>query len=104
MVHDELGVLSAFLAVAEERSFTRRPPVLVERRRAAFVLREVEQLDVGEVCNVLEVSRNNLGVRGGRPPSGRAGGSHGALASDRAFHHSIASLDTSVVHVVLRVP
>lgn len=35
---------------------------LPERRRAAFVLREVEQLDVEEVCNVLEVSRNNLGV------------------------------------------
>ncbi|MDP3911895.1 MAG: sigma-70 family RNA polymerase sigma factor [Gemmatimonadales bacterium] len=35
---------------------------LPERRRAAFVLREVEQLDVDEVCNVLEVSRNNLRV------------------------------------------
>ncbi|HLQ59446.1 MAG TPA: sigma-70 family RNA polymerase sigma factor [Gemmatimonadales bacterium] len=35
---------------------------LPERRRAAFVLREVEQLDVDEVCNVLDVSRNNLGV------------------------------------------
>ncbi len=35
---------------------------LPERRRAAFVLREVEQLDVDEVCNVLAVSRNNLGV------------------------------------------
>ena len=35
---------------------------LPERRRAAFVLREVEQLEVQEVCNVLEVSRNNLGV------------------------------------------
>jgi RNA polymerase sigma-70 factor (ECF subfamily) len=35
---------------------------LPERRRAAFVLREVEQLEVDEVCNVLDVSRNNLGV------------------------------------------
>jgi RNA polymerase sigma-70 factor (ECF subfamily) len=35
---------------------------LPERRRAAFELREVEQLDVDEVCNALEVSRNNLGV------------------------------------------
>jgi RNA polymerase sigma-70 factor (ECF subfamily) len=35
---------------------------LPERRRVAFVLREVEQLDVDEVCNVLDVSRNNLGV------------------------------------------
>lgn len=35
---------------------------LPERRRVAFVLREVEQLDVDEVCNVLHVSRNNLGV------------------------------------------
>lgn len=35
---------------------------LPERRRAAFVLREVEQLELEEVCNILEVSRNNLGV------------------------------------------
>ena len=35
---------------------------LPERRRAAFVLREVEQLDLDEVCNVLAVTRNNLGV------------------------------------------
>ena len=35
---------------------------LPERRRTAFVLREVEQLDVDEVCNVLDVTRNNLGV------------------------------------------
>lgn len=35
---------------------------LPERRRVAFVLREVEQLEVEEVCNVLEISRNNLGV------------------------------------------
>lgn len=33
-----------------------------ERRRAAFMLREVEQLEVDEICNVLGVSRNNLGV------------------------------------------
>jgi RNA polymerase sigma-70 factor (ECF subfamily) len=35
---------------------------LPDRRRTAFVLREVEQLETDEVCNVLEVSRNNLGV------------------------------------------
>lgn len=35
---------------------------LPERRRAAFVLREVEQLEVDEVCNALEITRNNLGV------------------------------------------
>ena len=35
---------------------------LPERRRVAFVLREVEQLEMDEVCNVLDVSRNNLGV------------------------------------------
>lgn len=35
---------------------------LPERRRTAFVLREVEQLDPEDVCNVLEISRNNLGV------------------------------------------
>ena len=35
---------------------------LPERRRIAFVLREVEELPTDEVCNVLEVSPNNLGV------------------------------------------
>jgi RNA polymerase sigma-70 factor (ECF subfamily) len=33
-----------------------------ERRRAAFVLREVEQLEPDEVCKALGISRNNLGV------------------------------------------
>jgi RNA polymerase sigma-70 factor, ECF subfamily len=33
-----------------------------ERQRAAFVLREVEGLDTEEVCKVLEVTANNLGV------------------------------------------
>ena len=33
-----------------------------ERARSAFVLREVEQLDTNEVCKILEVSANNLGV------------------------------------------
>jgi RNA polymerase sigma-70 factor (ECF subfamily) len=33
-----------------------------ERPRSAFVLREVEQLDTAEVCKILEVSANNLGV------------------------------------------
>lgn len=33
-----------------------------ERRRTAFLLREVEQLEPDEVCNALGVSRNNLGV------------------------------------------
>jgi RNA polymerase sigma-70 factor (ECF subfamily) len=33
-----------------------------ERRRTAFLLREVEQLDTDEVCNVLGVTPNNLGV------------------------------------------
>lgn len=35
---------------------------LPERRRTAFLLREVEQLDTDEVCNVLGVTSNNLGV------------------------------------------
>jgi len=35
---------------------------LPDRRRTAFVLREVDQLDTDEVCKVLEVSPNNLGV------------------------------------------
>lgn len=33
-----------------------------ERRRTAFVLREVQHLDTDEICNVLQISRNNLGV------------------------------------------
>jgi len=35
---------------------------LPDRRRQAFVLREVEGLSTEEVCKVLEVSPNNLGV------------------------------------------
>lgn len=35
---------------------------LSPRRRTAFVLREVDQLDTDEICKVLRVSRNNLGV------------------------------------------
>jgi RNA polymerase sigma-70 factor (ECF subfamily) len=33
-----------------------------ERSRSAFLLREVEQLETNEVCKILEVSANNLGV------------------------------------------
>jgi RNA polymerase sigma-70 factor (ECF subfamily) len=33
-----------------------------ERSRSAFVLREVEQLDTNDVCKILDVSANNLGV------------------------------------------
>jgi RNA polymerase sigma-70 factor (ECF subfamily) len=33
-----------------------------ERQRLAFVLREIEELTVAEICNVLEVTPNNLGV------------------------------------------
>jgi RNA polymerase sigma-70 factor (ECF subfamily) len=32
------------------------------RARSAFVLREIEQLDTAEICNILEVSANNFGV------------------------------------------
>ncbi len=35
---------------------------LPDRRRVAFVLREVEELPTDEVCKVLEVTPNNLGV------------------------------------------
>jgi RNA polymerase sigma-70 factor (ECF subfamily) len=35
---------------------------LPDRQRQAYVLREVEDLDTKAVCNVLEVSPNNLGV------------------------------------------
>lgn len=35
---------------------------LPERRRVAFLLREIEQLHPDEICNILDVSRNNLGV------------------------------------------
>lgn len=33
-----------------------------ERSRAAFLLREVEDLETNEVCNILDVTANNLGV------------------------------------------
>jgi RNA polymerase sigma-70 factor (ECF subfamily) len=32
------------------------------RRRSAFVLREIEQMQTDEICKILEVSSNNLGV------------------------------------------
>lgn len=32
------------------------------KQRMAFVLREVEELDSSEICNILNVSRTNLGV------------------------------------------
>lgn len=35
---------------------------LPDRRRLAFVLREVEQLETGEICKILETSPNTLGV------------------------------------------
>lgn len=35
---------------------------LPERPRSAFVLREIEQMETTEVCNILDVSPNNLGV------------------------------------------
>lgn len=33
-----------------------------ERPRSAFILREIEQMKTEEICNVLDVSANNLGV------------------------------------------
>ena len=35
---------------------------LADRRRLAFVLREVEQLDTLEICKILDISANTLGV------------------------------------------
>lgn len=35
---------------------------LPERHRMAFVLREVEGLSTGEICKILDVTSNNLGV------------------------------------------
>ena len=35
---------------------------LPDRHRVAFTLREVEGFDTGDVCKILEVSANNLGV------------------------------------------
>ncbi|MBI3505375.1 MAG: sigma-70 family RNA polymerase sigma factor [Proteobacteria bacterium] len=35
---------------------------LNDRRRVAFVLREVEQLETAEICKILDVSANTLGV------------------------------------------
>ena len=33
-----------------------------DRQRLAFVLREVEGFETEEICNILQVSANNLGV------------------------------------------
>lgn len=33
-----------------------------ERQRVAFTLREIEDLDTAEICNILDVTANNLGV------------------------------------------
>ena len=33
-----------------------------EQQRMAFVLREIEELDSEEICNILDVTRTNLGV------------------------------------------
>lgn len=33
-----------------------------DRQRLAFVLREVEGFETDEICNILEISANNLGV------------------------------------------
>ncbi len=33
-----------------------------ERQRAAFALREIEELSTDEICNILDVTRTNLGV------------------------------------------
>ena len=35
---------------------------LADHRRSAFVLREVEELPTDEICKILEVTPNNLGV------------------------------------------
>jgi len=35
---------------------------LADRRRLAFTLREVEQLETAEICKILDVSPNTLGV------------------------------------------
>ncbi len=35
---------------------------LPDRQRLAFEMREVEEFDTGEICNILDVSANNLGV------------------------------------------
>ena len=35
---------------------------LPDRRRSAFVLREVEELPTAEICKILDVTPNNLGV------------------------------------------
>lgn len=35
---------------------------LPDRRRSAFVLREVEELETDEICKILEITPNNLGV------------------------------------------
>src|SRR5687767_15768661 len=51
------------LAVAEmRRELASCLDELPDRQRLAFALREVEDMTTEEVCNILEVSANNLGV------------------------------------------
>jgi RNA polymerase sigma-70 factor (ECF subfamily) len=54
----DAAVVAGTTMAALAECLERLPP----RRRTAFVLREVERLDADEVCNVLAVTRNNLGV------------------------------------------
>lgn len=44
------------------RELTSCLEALPDRQRVAFTLREVEGFETGEVCNILDVSANNLGV------------------------------------------
>ena len=51
------------LAVAEmRRELESCLGELPDRQRLAFALREVEDMSTEEVCKILEVSANNLGV------------------------------------------
>ena len=48
------GEIAKFLKDCMER--------LASLQRMVFVLREIEEMDTEEICNILEVSRTNLGV------------------------------------------
>ena len=48
------GEIAKFLKDCVER--------LASLQRMAFVLREIEEMDTEEICNILDVSRTNLGV------------------------------------------
>jgi RNA polymerase sigma-70 factor, ECF subfamily len=61
-VHPPEGPLEALSRGLLHRELSVCLEALPDRQRVAFALREVEGFDTEEVCNILEVTANNLGV------------------------------------------